>query len=147
MAQKFNTRSPVEIAISPACLELMTRSETLTEDDLRAVAGELGVAQQDAEEAEAAARRARARVEADVASARASGVMFTPGFFINGRRYDGPWDASSLSDALLGTLGHRVRSATLDFVSWGPSAGVLLLLATLLAVAATNSALGPGFAE
>ena len=31
---------------------------------------------------------------------------------------------------MLGTLGHRVRSAALDFASWAPSAGVLLLLAT-----------------
>jgi NhaA family Na+:H+ antiporter len=129
-----------------AHMQLMTRSETLTEDDLRAVANELNLTAQDPQEAEAAARRARARVDADVKSAGASGVMFTPTFFINGRRYDGPWDASSLSDALLGTLGHRVRSATLDFVSWGPSAGLLLLLATLLAVALTNSPPGPGFA-
>jgi NhaA family Na+:H+ antiporter len=50
-----------------------------------------------------------------------------------------------VADAMLGTLGHRVRSAALDFASWGPSAGVLLLLATLLAVALTNSALEPGF--
>jgi NhaA family Na+:H+ antiporter len=46
---------------------------------------------------------------------------------------------------MLGTLGHRVRSAALDFVSWGPSAGVLLLIATLLALAVTNSPLGPAF--
>jgi Na+:H+ antiporter, NhaA family len=39
-----------------------------------------------------------------------------------------------------------VRSAALDFASWGPSAGVLLLLATVLAVALTNSPLGPRFA-
>jgi Na+:H+ antiporter, NhaA family len=125
--------------------ELMTRSPTLTEDDLRAVAAELGLGQQDPAEDEDAARDARARVDADVSSARASGVMFTPTFFINGRRYDGPWDASSLSDAMLGRLGHRARAAALDFVSWGPSAGVLLLLATLLAVALTNSAPGPAF--
>ncbi len=125
-------------------IALMTRSEALTEDDLVAVAGELGGARgpQDAEEI---ARRAKARVDADEASARASGVMITPTFFINGRRYDGPWDESALSDAMLGRLGHRVRSAALDFVSWGPSAGVLLLLATLLAVALANSPLAPGF--
>jgi Na+:H+ antiporter, NhaA family len=128
-----------------AHIALMTRSETLTEDDLRAVAGDLGLAQEIPEAAEAAARRAKARVDADVASARASGVMLTPSFFINRRRYDGPWDESSLADAMLGTLGHRVRSAALDFASWGPSAGVLLLLATILAVALTNSALGPRF--
>jgi NhaA family Na+:H+ antiporter len=129
-----------------AHIELMTRSETLTEDDLRAVASDLSLAREDPEEAAEAARRATARVDADERSARASGVMITPTFFINGRRYDGPWDESSLADAMLGTLGHRVRSAALDFASWGPSAGVLLLLATLLAVALTNSPLGPGFA-
>ncbi len=47
---------------------------------------------------------------------------------------------------MLGTLGHRVRSAAVDFASWGPSAGVLLLIATLLAIALANSAAGPGFA-
>jgi Na+:H+ antiporter, NhaA family len=129
-----------------AHIELMTRSETLTEDDLIAVASDLGLAQEDLEEAEEAARRAKARVDDDESSARASGVMITPTFFINGRRYDGPWDESSLADAMLGTLGHRVRSAALDFASWGPAAGVLLLLATLLAVSLTNSPLGPGLA-
>ena len=69
----------------------------------------------------------RARVEADIASARASGVRVTPTFFINGRRYDGPWDEVSLSEAMLGSLGHRVQSAAVDFASWAPSTGVLLL--------------------
>jgi Na+:H+ antiporter, NhaA family len=126
-------------------IELMTRSEALTEDDLVAVAGELGVARESPEQADEAFRRAKARVDADERSARASGVMFTPTFFINGRRYDGPWDKISLSDAMLGRLGHRVRSAALDFASWGPSAGVLLLLATLLAIALTNSPWGADF--
>ena len=66
-------------------------------------------------------------------SARDSGVLITPTFFINGRRYDGPWDESSFADAMLGSLGHRVRSAALDFASWAPSTGVLLLLASILA--------------
>jgi NhaA family Na+:H+ antiporter len=128
-----------------AHVQLMTRSETLTEDDLRAVAGDLGLAEEEPARAAEEARRAKARVDTDVTSAAASGVMITPTFFINSRRYDGPWDESSLADALLGTLGHRVRSAALDFASWGPSAGVLLLIASVLAVALTNSALAPGF--
>jgi NhaA family Na+:H+ antiporter len=123
---------------------LMTRSEALTEDDLRAVAEDLGLAKEDPETSREEARRAAARVDADERSARASGVMFTPTFFINGRRYDGAWDKSSLSDAMLGTLAPRVRAAALDFASWGPSAGVLLLLATVLAVLLSNSPLGPG---
>ena len=127
-------------------IALMTRSEALTEEDLVAVATDLRVDRDDPQEAETA-RRAKERVEADEASARASGAMVTPTFFINNRRYDGPWDESSLSDAMLGTLGHRVRSAALDFVSWGPSAGMLLLLTTLLALAFTNSPFGPAFEE
>jgi hypothetical protein len=58
-----------------------------------------------------AVRHTRARVEADIASSRASGVRFTPTFYINRWRYDGPWDESSLVDAMLVTLGHRVRTA------------------------------------
>lgn len=124
-----------------AHIELMTRSETLTEDDLSAVARKF------AQEAssEKIAQEARARVDADEASAVASGALFTPTFFINGRRYDGPWDEVSLSDAMLNTLGHRVRSAALDFASWGPSAGMLLLLATLLAIVLSNSPLSNVF--
>ena len=125
-----------------AHVELMTRSATLTEDDLVAVAADLR--SRERRRGAPAERRAHAkeRVEADEASARASGVSFTPTFFINGRRYDGPWDESSFADAMLGSLGHRVRSAALDFASWAPSAGVLLLLASIVAVVLTNSAAG-----
>ena len=125
-------------------VELMTRSATLTDEDLRTVAAELSVRGADAESAQQLARAA-ARVDEDEQSARASGVRFTPTFFINGRRYDGPWDETSLAEAMLGSLGHRVQSAALDFASWAPSAGVLLLLATLAAIALTNSDIGPAF--
>src|SRR5271157_1215620 len=127
-------------------VKLMTRSEILTEDDLNAVAGDLGTPADDGPADDPAVIRAKARVDADEASAAASGAIITPTFFINGRRYDGPWDESAFADAMLGTLGHRVRSAALDFVSWGPSAGVLLLLATVFAVIVANTALGPAFA-
>jgi NhaA family Na+:H+ antiporter len=90
--------------------------------------------------------RAAARVDADLASANASGVAFTPTFFVNGRRYDGPWDESSLSDAMLGSLGHRIQAAALDFAGWAPSAGVLLLLMSIVAILVSHSAWGPGFA-
>ena len=128
-----------------AHVKLMTRSQELTEDDLVAVAEDLGLSRDDPERDAQDIQRAAARVEADIVSSHASGVRFTPTFFINERRYDGPWDESSLLDAMLGTLGHRFRSAALDFASWSPSAGILLLLATILAVALTNSPLGPAF--
>jgi Na+:H+ antiporter, NhaA family len=129
-----------------AHITLMTRSNNLTEDDLDAVVREHAIQRPINGDAEDSVKRARARVDADVASANASGVLITPTFFINGRRYDGPWDESSLSDALLGRLGHRLRSAALDFANWGPSAGILLLLATILALVLTNSSLGHDFA-
>jgi NhaA family Na+:H+ antiporter len=124
-------------------VELMTRSVALTDDDLAAVAAKY----QSGDEAERAglAARAAARVEEDMASARASGVRFTPTFFINGLRYDGPWDESSFTDALLNTFGHRVRTAALQFASWAPSAGLLLLLAAIGAVVLTNSPVGAAF--
>jgi NhaA family Na+:H+ antiporter len=138
----------VETAETPeqfwkAHITLMTRSETLTEDDLRVVAEELGM---DDGAASADVRAAaKARVARDIESARASGVRFTPTFFVNGRRYDGAWDESSFKDAMLGTLGYKVRVAALSFASWAPSAGVLLLLATVLALAISNSGLAPAF--
>ncbi len=140
----------VELADSPkrfwaAHVKLMTRSEVLTEDDLIAVANDLGVSPDLGSEDNDALRRAKARVDADEQSARASGAIITPTFFINGRRYDGPWDESAFADAMLNTMGHRVRSAALDFASWGPSAGVLLLFATVLAIGLTNIGLGPAF--
>ena len=128
-----------------AHIALMTRSETLTEDDLIAVAGELGVPLPVAGKAREADERAKARVQADVKSAQASHALVTPTFFINGRRYDDPWDESSFADAMLGAPGQRLRGVALDFADWAPSAGVLLLLATILAVVLTNSSLGASF--
>jgi NhaA family Na+:H+ antiporter len=64
-----------------AHVTLMSRSETLTEDDLRAGAERLDLTRLDANAARMIAERARRRVQADVESARASGVRFTPTFF------------------------------------------------------------------
>ena len=128
-----------------AHIALMTRSETLTEEDLIAVARELGMPLPDPNLAREADERAKARVQADVKSAQVSHALVTPTFFINGRRYDDPWDESSFADAMLGAPGHRLRGVALDFADWAPSAGVLLLLATILAVALTNSSLGTHF--
>jgi NhaA family Na+:H+ antiporter len=128
-----------------AHLELMTRSSELTEDDLRAVAADLGLPFESQDERAREDSHAQTRVADDERSAQASGVTYTPTFFINGRRYDGPWDESSFEDAMLGSLGHRVRAAALDFASWAPSTGVLLLLTSIIAVALTNSIWGSGF--
>ncbi len=145
-AAELVERAPDAEKFWNAHIALMTRSEVLTEDDLRAVARDLGLDDPRAREDEEAGRRARERVEADERSALASGARFTPAFYINGRHYDGAWDESSFADALFGSLGHRVRSAALDFASWAPSAGFLLLFASIVAVILSNSIVGPAFA-
>jgi Na+:H+ antiporter, NhaA family len=144
-AAELAERATDERTFWDAHIALMTRSGELTEDDLVAIAGDLGLPPDTSKAGKAQIKHAKERVEADEKSARESGVMFTPTFFINGRRYDGPWDESSFADALLGRLGHRVRTAALDFAAWAPSAGILLLLATVLAIIIANSPLGPGF--
>ena len=45
-------------------------------------------------------RRFRARVRSDFMGGVKSGVNGTPGFFINGERYDRPWDYETLLGAL-----------------------------------------------
>ncbi len=144
-AAELAERAPSPEAFWDAHVKLMTRSEILTEEDLAAVAADFGLVDLSAEQEKAEAAKAASRVDADMASARASGVLYTPTFYINSRQYDGPWDESSFLDAMLGTLGHRVRVAALDFANWGPSAGILLLIATVLAVLLTNTALGTAF--
>ena len=133
--------APDEETFWRAHMELMTRSLTLTDDDLTAVVHDLGLPRDDPQ----AMARARTRVDVDFESANRSGVVVTPTFFINGRRYDGAWDEASLADAMLGSLGHRVHSAALDFASWAPSTGVLLLLMSILAVVMVNSPMGGAF--
>ena len=90
-------------------------------------------------------RKAAARVQEDAQSAWRSGALVTPTFFINDRRYEGAWDETALAEAMLGSLGQRLHTATLDFIRWAPSAGILLLLMSVLAVLLSNSPVGPGF--
>lgn len=110
--------------------------------------GEKGVGEaggEGGERAEGDADHAAARVREDIERARRSGASSSPTFYINGRRYRGTWDESSLADAMLAPLGHRIQAAAFQFVHWGPGSGLLLGLATLLALVLSNSALGPRF--
>ncbi len=125
---------------------LMRHGPTFEEGELDRLADELGIpprAQWDPATADAAV----SKVRADARSGLRSGARVTPTFFINGRRYEGAWDEASLSEAMLRSLGHRIHSASLDFVRWGPSTGLLLVVMTLLAVVLSNTSLGPGFLQ
>ncbi len=124
---------------------LMEQGPTFSEGDFERIAADFDLPPSAAAQ-EPALAAARARVRQGVEGARRSGVRATPAFFINGRRYAGAWDQSSLADAMLGSLGHRIQAAAFEFVHWGPSSGLLLGLATLLALVLSNSPLGSAFA-
>lgn len=121
---------------------IMERGPGLSQNHLNEIAQEFGLPSLDEIPASELAE-ARERVSEDIENAQRSGAPTTPTFFINGLRYEGAWDESSLADAMLGTLGHRIQSAAFSFVGWGPSSGFLLGLATLVALLLSNSFLGP----
>ncbi len=121
---------------------LMKLGPAVNDADIERIASEADVPPSDARD-DAARQAAEMRVAEDIRSAERSGVLETPTFFINGRRYEGPWDESSLAEAMLGSLGQRLHTATVDFVRWGPSAGLSLLLMSVVAVLLTNSGYGP----
>ncbi len=103
---------------------LMKRGPGLAEGELERLARGLGLDTGD----QAAWERARATVRGDRDEAQRRGAAYAPTFFINGRRYEGPWDEASLAEAALGSLGHRVQAAALDFARWAPSTGLALLV-------------------
>ena len=125
---------------------LMKLGPAVNDRDLDRIASEVDLAPSDARD-KAPWQAAEARVAEDTRSAERSGVLETPTFFIQGRRYEGPWDESSLAEAMLGSLGHRLQVASVDFVRWGPSAGLSLLLMSVIAVLLANSRFGPTFAS
>ena len=116
---------------------LYDRGRGFSEAELRALAGEQGLdvarftADLDAPETVA-------RVEEDRRSAEAAGVDHTPALFIGGRRYEGAWDETSIQEAVERPLGLRLRGARERFFAWAASSGLVLVLATLAALAVVN---------
>jgi NhaA family Na+:H+ antiporter len=122
---------------------LMKRGPVFNDGDFEEIAREFELPP--VETREAARLNAASKVQADRSSAQRSGAQFTPTFFINNRRYEGAWDRSALSEAMLGSLGHRIHSATVDFLRWAPAAGFLLLLMSVIAIILENSPAGEAF--
>ena len=124
---------------------LMRRGPDFTAEQLDAIAAEFGVPPAAARDA-ALLHAAADRVREDATSGLHGGARVTPTFFIGARRYEGAWDEGALGEAMLGSLGHRMQAASVQFARWAPSTGLLLLLMTVLAVVLSNSAVGPAFA-
>jgi NhaA family Na+:H+ antiporter len=81
------------------------------------------------------------KVRLDYRSGLESGANGTPTFYLNGKRYDEPWDLESMLEAVDKPLGMRVQLLTQEFTRIEASGGILLLLATLIALLWANSAL------
>jgi NhaA family Na+:H+ antiporter len=79
------------------------------------------------------------RVREDFLGGVRSGVNGTPSFFINGGRYDGPWDVESLLAEIQKPLGVQVRNLFHRFTRLQASGGILLLISTILALIWANS--------
>ena len=117
---------------------LFERQDYLDFESLVAYAGELGLDVSRFED-ELTAGVHRERVQRDFVSGVRSGVNGTPTFFINGVRYDGAWDLDSLLEAIEKPLGFRIRLVAQEFLSINASGGIVLILATLIALAWANS--------
>src|SRR5919106_2076028 len=90
---------------------LMSQGPTFSAGDFERIASDSNLPPSDVRDG-TAWQAAAGRVGEDMRSAQRSGVLETPTFFINNRRYEGPWDESSLAEAMLGSLGHRLHAAT-----------------------------------
>ncbi len=80
-----------------------------------------------------------ARVREDFQSAEQSGATATPTFFVNDRRYDGPWDQESVLEAIEKPLGWKIRLLAEQFAGLSASSGLLMLVGALVALLWANS--------
>jgi NhaA family Na+:H+ antiporter len=85
----------------------------------------------------------RARVEQDMADGRRNGVTGTPTLFVDGVRYDGAWDFHSMLEQLERPFAARVDRSARVFASLPTSAGLVLLVAAVLALACANTVIAP----
>jgi NhaA family Na+:H+ antiporter len=90
-------------------------------------------------ERELAERTYAAKVREDFHSGVQSAASGTPAFYFNGVRYDGPWDLDSLAAEIQKPLGVRLRFVFRQFARIQASGGILLLLATVIAMVWANS--------
>lgn len=80
-----------------------------------------------------------ARIQEDVDSAHRSNASATPTFFVDARRYDGPWDVESLYEATTRPLGRRIGLLAQRFAGLSTSSGLLMLAGLMAALLWANS--------
>jgi NhaA family Na+:H+ antiporter len=125
---------------------LYEHQEALDREHLIRYAAELGLDTERFEQ-ELLAHIYADRVRSDFLSGVHSGANGTPTFYLNGVRYDGAWDLDSLRVEIEKPLGVQVRLLFQQFTRLQASSGILLLLATVLALLWANSPWGESYFE
>ena len=118
--------------------QLFDHQEALEMDDLIRHAQEIGLDVEQFKRELADGIHAE-RVRDDFMSGVRSGVNGTPTFYINGIRYDGAWDLESLIEAIDKPLGMQVSLLAQEFTRLAASGGIVLLIATIIALFWANS--------
>jgi NhaA family Na+:H+ antiporter len=117
---------------------LFKHQDALAEDDLVGYAAQIGL-DVDRFRRELQEGVYAERVRDDFLSGVRSGANGTPTFFIDDLRYDGAWDLESLMEAIEKPLGRRVSSLAQEFTRLAASGGIMLIIATLVALLWANS--------
>jgi NhaA family Na+:H+ antiporter len=117
---------------------LFENQESLQDTDLAEYAVEIGL-DKERFQRDLESGQYKGRVEEDFKSGVRSGVNGTPTFYINGERYDGPWDIESLMEEIEKPIGVQVRNLFTRFTRLQASGGLLLVIATILALFLANS--------
>ncbi|HSR49139.1 MAG TPA: Na+/H+ antiporter NhaA [Anaerolineales bacterium] len=123
---------------------LFAHQGALDRDHLIQYAGELGLDVERFRE-ELDGEIYREKVEEQFRGGVRSGVNGTPTFFINGVRYEGPWDVESLFEQIEKPLGVQVRNLFQRFTRLQAAGGMILLAATLAALFLANSPLAEAY--
>ncbi|MHA2299006.1 MAG: Na+/H+ antiporter NhaA [Candidatus Hodarchaeales archaeon] len=84
-------------------------------------------------------KRHEKRVKNDFLTGVKSGVNGTPTFFIDGKRYDGPFDVESIVEIIEKPLGVKIKLLTQEFTRLEFTGGILLLIFTIFALIWANS--------
>ena len=125
---------------------LFERSPALTEAIALELAAKLGLDlhrfRRDLEDP-----KLKKRVDEDLAEGHRNGVTATPTIFVDGVRYDGAWDFYSMLEALERPVGARVQRTARAFANLPSSAGIVLLIAAVAAIALANSPLAGAYAR
>ncbi len=123
---------------------LFENQGALDDESLIQYAGQIGLDQEQFRH-DLESGRFKNRVEEDFKSGVRSGVNGTPTFYINGERYDGPWDIESLVEEIEKPIGVQVRNLFNRFTRLQASGGILLVITTLIALLLANSGLSDAY--